>query len=627
MSVPAVAGSVTDRPALSLLTRVAAWAIPVEVACLTAAVLLPVLRAGWTDWDDPINFLNNPYYRGLGATQLRWMLTTGLMGHWIPVTWLTLGTDYTLWGMRPFGYHLTSLLLHAASGAIFYLVARRLLGLAMPSASPVAHGLGAAAAALFFSIHPLRVESVAWITERRDLTSGLFFLLTILAYLKAHERPVRRTGWHLASLAFAGLALASKSIVMGLPVVLVILDVYPLRRLDPRPQAWLRSEAWPVWREKIPFAALAVGAAATAYAVQRTTGYLTEAEPLARVVMVVYNVWFHVWKTFVPRRLGPLYEMPANLHLLEPAYLLAAIGVLVVTVAIWLLRRRWPAGLAVWVFYLVMLAPVTGVVHTGHHLGADRNTYVSCMGFALLVGAAVVAAAAAYPRGGRRRLPAAALVGLVALWLTGLAISAHRQTAIWHDPETLWARGIEVDPTCSICVHNLAIVVQRRGDQEASLILFQRALALRPDRSEFRGNYGLLLLQMGHRPEGEAELRLRLARNPGDFAARTNLGIALIEDGKLADAIGQIEQALRVKPDWVPALDSLGRALLTDGRLDAAQAAFERALAVNPADPIGRLGLARVARARGDRETAWKHFQLLRAQDPALAERLEKEFR
>jgi superkiller protein 3 len=239
----------------------------------------------------------------------------------------------------------------------------------------------------------------------------------------------------------------------------------------------------------------------------------------------------------------------------------------------------------------------------------------------------VVAAAAAYPRGGRRRLAAGVLIGLVTLWLTGLAIAAHRQTAIWHDPETLWARGIEVDPACSICLHNLAIVVQRRGDQDASLALFQRALALRPDRSEFHGNYGLLLLQMGRREEGKAELRHRLARNPGDFAARTNLGIALIEDGRLADAIAQIEQALRVKSDWVPALDALGRALLTDGRLDGAQAAFERALIVNPTDSIGRLGLARVARARGDRETAEKHFQLLRVQDPVLAQRVEKEFR
>ena len=148
-----------------------------------------MLHAGFWDWDDPINFLENPYYRGLGWPQLRWMLTANVMGHWIPVTWLTLGADYVVWGMNPFGYHLTNLLLHAVSAALFYLVSRRLLELAIPAASPGILSLGAAVAALYFAVHPLRVESVAWITERRDLTSGLFFLLAILAYLKAHERP------------------------------------------------------------------------------------------------------------------------------------------------------------------------------------------------------------------------------------------------------------------------------------------------------------------------------------------------------------------------------------------------------------------------------------------------------
>jgi Tfp pilus assembly protein PilF len=625
---PAAARAVDGRRPSSLGERVAVWAVPLEIALVTAAVFLPVLRADWTDWDDPINFLGNPYYRGLGLRQLRWMLTANVMGHWIPVTWLTLGADYAMWGMRPFGYHLTNLLLHAASAGVFYLVARRLLGLAMPSASPLARGLGAAAAALFFSIHPLRVESVAWITERRDLASGLFFLLTLLAYLKAHERPPEvRRGWLVASVVFAGLALASKSIVMGLPLALIILDVYPLRRLGPSVRDWASARAWPLWREKIPFAVLAIGAAATAYYVQRTTGYLTDAEPAARVVMVLYNVWFHAWKTVAPLRLGPIYELPARLSLMDPPYLLSAVGAVGTTAAVWVLRRRWPAGLAVWMFYLVMLAPVSGVVHTGNHLGADRNTYVPCAGFALLVGAAVIAAAEAGRRGALGTAVAAVALGLAGLWLAGLATSAWVQTGVWHDPETLWRRGVEVDPACSICIHNLAIVMQRRGEPEASLALFRRALSLRPDRSEFHGNYGLLLLQMGRREEGKAELRYRLARNPGDFSTRTNLGIALIEDGRLGDAIIQLEEALRVKPDSVPALDALGRALLTDGPVDQAMAAFERALAVNPTDSVGRLGMARAYLARGDRTAARAQYEILRARDPQLAARVEQEFR
>jgi protein O-mannosyl-transferase len=611
-----------------LLARFAARALPIEVALVTACVFLPALRAGWVDWDDPINFLTNPYYRGLGWGQLRWMLTANLMGHWIPVTWLTLGADHVLWGMKPFGYHLTNLLLHAASAAVFYLISRRLFRLAVAEAPPLASGFGATAAALFFAIHPLRVESVAWITERRDLTSGLFFLLMVLAYLSAHERPPAvRAGWWWAAVAFAALALASKSIVMGLPLVLVILDVYPLRRLGAGPRDWVAPHAWAVWREKIPFALLAGGAAAVAYYVQRSTGYLTDAEGAARVAMVFYNVWFHVWKTVVPLDLSPIYELPVRLSLLEAPYLLSAAATLATTAAVWLLRKRWPAGLAIWAFYLVMLAPVSGVVHTGNHLGADRNTYLPCAGFALLVGALVIAAAKAR-RSGRLRPPIAALaVAVVTIWIVGLGVAARSQTGVWRDAETLWRYSIEVDPTCSICNHNLAVILSQRGDHVQGLALFQRALALRPDRSDFYSSYGLLLREMGRRQEGLAALQYRLARNPGDYSTRTNLGIVLIEDGRLADAIAQLEQALRVKPDSVPALDALGRALLADGRADAARAAFERALSVDPTDSVGRLGMARVSLARGDRAAARAQYELLRRQDPQLARRVEDEFR
>ena len=611
-----------------MMLRPALRATPLALALVTAVVFAPTLRGGFVDWDDPINFLENPYYRGLGWPQLRWMLTASVMGHWIPLTWLTFGADYAVWGMRPFGYHLTNVLLHAASAAVFYLVARRLLGLAMPSAAVGSLALGAAGAALFFAIHPLRVESVAWITERRDLTSGFFFLLTVLAYLKAHERPPDvSAGWRGAALAFAALALASKSIVMGLPLVLIILDVYPLRRLGPTLGDWTGARAWPIWREKIPFALLAVGTAAAAFYVQRTTGYLTQADPVARIGMLFYNVGFHVWKTFVPLNLAPIYELPLRLHPLEVPYLPSAIAVLAITAGAWFFRGRWPAGLAIWAFYLVMLAPVTGIVHTGYHLGADRNTYLPCAGFAILVGALVVALAEAPRRGALRRPIAVLGLGLLAIWLAGLGVAASIQTMVWRDPETLWRYAIAVDPRCSICTHNLAIITSQRGDRAESLVLFERAQALRPDRSEFYGNYGVLLLQMGRRQEGIAKLRYRLAHEPRDVATRTNLGIALIEEGRPGEAIGELEQALRFKPDAVPALTSLGRALLTEGRVEPALSAFERAIAVNPADPVARLGLARAYAAAGDRASAREQLVVLSRLDPRLARQVEQEFR
>jgi Flp pilus assembly protein TadD len=607
-----------------------AWLVALLVlgsASVTWVVFGSSLHHGFTDWDDPINFLDNPHYRGLGWRQLRWMLTTNLMGHWIPVTWLTLGGDYALWGMNPFGYHLTNLVWHAASTVLFYFVAARLLGLAMPAASPRVRGVGAAAAALFFSIHPLRVESVVWITERRDLTSGFFFLLAVLSYLQAHARPdARRIGWRLVGLGAAALALGSKAIVMGLPLVLVILDIYPLRRLGSNPRGWLSARVRPVWLEKIPYLLLAVAAAVVALAVQHRTGYLTPEPLAARMAITVHNLWFHAWKTFVPLDLSPVYEVPRSPSLLQAPYLASAFGVIAITAVLWVVRHRWPAGLATWAFYLVVLAPVSGLVHTGYHLGADRNTYVSCAGFAVLVGALVVVIAQARRRRALRASIAGAALTLCALWIVGLGLGARVQATVWRDPETLWRYAVEVDPTCAVCQHNLAVNVGLRGDYEEALAAFERAFALRPDRTEFRVSYGQLLMHMGRRAEGLAALRARLDESPGDLVTRRILALALMQDGRPREAIAELEIVLRGQPDSPLALDALGRAYLMQGRAEPAVATFRRAIAVSPKDPGARLGLARAHLAGGDRAAAREQIAILRGMDPGLAAQVAQEF-
>jgi hypothetical protein len=187
---------------------------------------------------------------------------------------------------------------------------------------------------------------------------------------------------------------------------------------------------------------------------------------------------------------------------LELPYVLSAAGGLAITAAVWLLRQRWPAGLAIWAFYLVMLAPVAGFVHTGNHLGADRNTYVPGMGFALPVGALAMIIVLARRRGLLRPPVAAVALGVVARWIGGLALATRVQCAVWHDSETLWRYAIEVDPGCAICHHNLGTILARRGEWTQARALLDQAIALRPDRSEFQGTYGPLLIQMGQRAEG-----------------------------------------------------------------------------------------------------------------------------
>src|SRR2546430_5209150 len=248
----------------ALPQRRVSWLVPVLIALVTCAAFLPTLQNQFVNFDDNDNFLDNPHYRGLAWTHLRWMWTTHL-GHYIPLTWMTLGLDYLLWGMNPFGYHLMSLLLHAANAAVFFFVVRRILALALPGPSERGHALAVSAgfAALVFAIHPLRVESVAWVTERRDVLSGLFYLVTILVYLWACERGARGRGWYWLSVAVFVGALLSKSMVVNLPIVLLILDVYPLRRLGGF-IGWRSEPARRVYVPKVPVVLPAAAASAIA---------------------------------------------------------------------------------------------------------------------------------------------------------------------------------------------------------------------------------------------------------------------------------------------------------------------------------------------------------------------------
>ena len=325
---------------------------PFAIAAIAVAVFAPALQYGFILWDDDRNLLTNPSYRGLGWAQIRWAFTSAVMGHWIPVTWLTFGLDHTLWGMNAFGYHLTNVLLHAANAVLFYFLARRLLRHGLPTVPAWAITLGASVAALFFAVHPLRVESVVWVTERRDVLSALFYLVTVLAYVKAcaADGPPRRR-WLLASIGAYALGLLSKSLIMSLPLVLLVLDVYPLRRARGN---WRR-----VVLEKIPYLALAVTAAVVSVLVVIAKLGLTSTSaypPAARAAMALYSLAFYAWKTLLPLGLAPMYELPARVGLTSPRFLAAALVAVGASVGLVLARRPWPAALAVWLVYGLTLA-------------------------------------------------------------------------------------------------------------------------------------------------------------------------------------------------------------------------------------------------------------------------------
>ena len=628
------------------MTRPGRLLLPLLVFLITGTVFLPALRGDFLNWDDSVNFVANPYYRGLGWAQIKWMLTATLMGHYIPVTWLSLGLNYALGGMNPWGYHLGNLILHAANATLVYLIARRLLAAARGGGSQSGHATGpvvgaGAFAALVWGVHPLRVESVAWITERRDVLCGLFFLLAALAYLKGLERGGDlRPAWQALSLAAFVSALLSKAAAMPLPAVLLLLDVYPLRR---RSAGWNRLVI-----EKLPYAALAAATAVVALIALPRGAAVTSYDSygvVARVGMVAYSLMFYPIKFLLPIRLSPMYELPARVDLASWPFLPALLGVAGVTAALVLGRARWPGGLAAWTYSALMVLPVSGVVHAGSQLVNDRYSYLSGIGFAVLAGAGVLGVLRLRERGRVSTTTVSALAGGAALIVLTLGLAAWTQAPVWHDSETLWRWAVEMDPACSLCHGNLGSAITstelglaRLDEAEAHL---RRAIELRPDNPIPHFNLGTLLSVRTRYGEAEAALRKYLELLPDSPSGLGRLGLLYLLQGRLENAVPLLERARRLPPGPPPnpggpaptplakaiglveddpgALMLLGRSLVEQGKPGDAVLALERAAALAPSAVPARFWLVQAYRGAGRDDLAREQLEVLRRLDPRAA--------
>lgn len=540
--------------------------IPIAVAVLTAVCFLPTLSGSFLNWDDNVNFLDNPAYRGLGVEQLRWAFTSVLFGHYIPLTRLSWSLNYVLGGMEPWGYHLANVLLHGINAATFYFVARRLLAAAGGTGGQQGRcepALCAAAtvAALVFGAHPLRVEPVAWISGRADLLCATFALLAVCAYLRAVEGEGRaRPGPVVLSAAAFAAALLSKGGVLLLPAALILLDVYPLRRLSRLGWRSLLSEKIPLLLVMVVGGAVIVRAVREGAVLTQTSEY----GAVARISVLAYSFLVSVARFIWPVALSPLYEMPARVSVLEPRFGLALGATVLITAVLILARRRWPGGLAAWTFSALMLAPTSMAVRMGADLAPDRYTYLSGLGFATLAGSAALTVIQLVRRGAIDpwRGWAAALAGLVAI--AGLGATSWSFSQVWRQSETLWRWAVELDPDCSVCHGKLgesalggpggtARVVEAEG-------LFRRAIALRPDLPDAYFNLGTALVVQGRYAEAEAPLRSytqRVGVEPGLPGLRSQLAQALRGHarelqgrGRNAEADTLLAEARALESEW-----------------------------------------------------------------------------
>lgn len=461
--------------------------MPVMVALLGFSVFYPALDAEFVDYDDDRLFVSNTSYRGFETEHIQWMFSTTFMGHYQPLTWLSSALDYKISGTDPVSYHRNNLILHSLNGLLLYFVAMRLLAAAAGISSrdhPIALRIASAAAALLFAVHPLRVESVAWASERRDVLSVFFLLLALLSYLRAFppgEEAGRSRGWCIGSWVLLALSLLCKAWGMSFVVLVTILDLYPLRRLPLNVSVWGKPERRQVLFQKLPYLALGLAAAITAGFAQRsalnTMKSLEEWGIVERVVQAFYGLAFYAWKTVWPTRLAPGYELPHSLDPFRLHYVLPFAAVVAGGIAVILLRRRCPGLAAASTIYVLTLAPVLGLAQSGPQFVADRYSYVSCIGWALLAGGGLLLIWRRRPWRGWHVGSGIAMVLVIAV----LAVGTWRQTALWRDSKTLWGHVITLGLPSPTAHLNYGILLRREGLVEEGIGHYRKAIELKPD--------------------------------------------------------------------------------------------------------------------------------------------------
>jgi tetratricopeptide (TPR) repeat protein len=538
-------------------------------AAAFAAALVPfrpAASAGFLAWDDVPNLVDNSAYAGFTRESLAWMWSTHFRGPWQPLSWLSYALDRAAWGLDAPAFRRTNFFLHALAAALLVLVARRLLDAALGARVPErARNLGALAAGLLFALHPLRVESVVWITERRDVLSGALLLGAWLAYLEES---------FAASIALFVGALLSKGTAIALPFFLLAQEVYPYARLSADPRRWLEPAARPVQSRLAPFFALAA-CAALANAGGFSTGDLSvpDISWWGRLELAAHAPGFYLAKTVLPVGLSPYYPILAHWSALEPR--LAAYAVLgaAATVALWAARRRAPWAWSAWLASLAALAPVSGLAQNGAQTAADRYSYLPCLPFALVAGGLAARAAASRPR-------AAALV--VAALSCALGAAAWRQSGFWRDDAALWTRAVSLEPDGYLPRSNLASTLLAAGDDDGAFAQYAEVLRLHPDDFGARINVGFLYEKRGRLDEAESSFRAALALSPGAPDAGVDLAALLWRRGARREAAAVLEGVAARAPDFAPARFDLGVMLAALGKRERARAELKAALALDP---------------------------------------------
>jgi protein O-mannosyl-transferase len=554
------------------------WAVCFFILFAVFLVFGQTLRYDFVNYDDDKYVYENPQLsHGLTAQGIAWAFTSRHTCNWHPLTWLSLMLDYQLYGLKPGGYHLTNVLLHAATAMLLFLV---LLGMSSdfwPSAFTAA----------LFAVHPLRVETVAWVAERKDVLSGLFFVLTLWFYLGYVRRPFS-IARYLMAIVFFGLGLMAKPMLVTVPFVLLLLDYWPLRRMSPDVLRTLRVRdrhtecagynvsPLGLVLEKAPL--LVMSAASCVVTIWAQSEALADSEltPLyLRINNALVSYFAYLGQFFYPAGLALPYPHPgSDLPMWKVAGTLLVLAAICVAAVVW--KRRYPYLLTGWFWYLGMLLPVIGLVQVGSQAMADRYTYLPQIGLCIALAWGV----ANLCRGWTYRFFACGAASVVVLVV--LIACAWRQTSFWRNSETLWLRSLDCTSPNFVPHYNLAIFLGLAGRTSEAIEHYQEALKLKPEHSEAHNNMGNALARLGRNDEAIEQFQQALIIQPDYAEADNNLGVALVQSGRIEEAGKYFEKALTLNPDFADAHNNLGGVLLNTGQLPAAADHFKKAIQFKP---------------------------------------------
>lgn len=553
------------------------------LATLVFAIFSPALHNNFVGYDDPDYVLNNPHVNsGLSRANTIWAFTAVHANNWHPLTWLSHQLDVTLFGLNPQGHHLTSLLFHVVNTVLLFLWLTGLTGRQVPSAF----------VAVAFGVHPLHVESVAWVAERKDVLSTFFWFLTLLAWTAYTKRPHLWRYLLTALLLSAGLL--SKQMLVAVPVLLFLLDFWPLQR----GRRIL---------EKLPLLALSAAAAVTVMLVQGNTGATSSLQQLRldlRLSNAAVSYFRYLGKVTWPANLSVFYPFPDNIPVGEMA---AAVASLVALSTLAFLRRKQNPWLALgWAWFVVTLLPVIGIIQVGMQAMADRYMYVPAVGLFLAV--AFQIDALALPA---KRACASAAIAFLAVWAT----FTWRQIPVWHDGLTLFTQALAADPNNFVAHDNLGVELDRRGRFDEALFHYRETLRIRPDDRNGAANFALAsfaradrLLAASQPGEALTAIREGLRYRPDNAVAHAQLGRILQDRRQIPEAVKEFQEATRLDPNLAAA--HLGLAVLHSwtGHTKDARAEFETALRLEPNNVEAHYDLGLVLTVTGQPREGLDHF-------------------